>query len=58
MDKFWKDTEEKRVKCIYCKNKCVPKVRDYENTRRTICSVCGATIEIVFKPKKLKKRDW
>lgn len=58
MDKFWKEQEVDKTKCIYCGNKVTPKVRDYENTKRKICPLCGATIEITFKKKKLVKRDW
>ena len=58
MDKFWKDNEQPKEKCIYCKNKVVPVVREYENTKRSICPICNATLTLVIKPKKLKTREW
>lgn len=58
MNSYWKEKEEVKEKCIYCRHYVVPKVRDYENTKRKICPSCGATLEITIKKKKLTQRDW
>lgn len=58
MDRFWKEQEKQKIRCIFCNHYVEPKVRDYENTKRKICPLCGGTIEITYKQKKLVKRDW